>query len=236
MGPPTRGQGTSEGQIQVFWTALVSSVDVGGAPITSYNLQWDEGSGGSSWSNLVGYTSSYPATEYIATTGVVPGAEYAFRVRAYNAHGWGATSTTTTIAASAAPDQMGTPTTTVQDVVNIRVAWVAADANSDPLVAYEILILTSDGTTFATDTTTCDGSTSGPLANNFCDIPMATLRDSPFNLAQGAAIVARIRAQNSIGWGAFSYDTETTSAAILEDVPHQLPAPSRGAATSVSQV
>ena len=113
---------------------------------------------------------------------------------------------------------------------------MAADANSDPLSAYEILILTSDGITFSEETSACDGSASGPLTNNYCDIPMATLRASPFNLAQGAAIVARIRAQNSIGWGAFSYDTETASAAILEDVPHQLPAPSRGAATSVSQV
>ena len=60
-------------------------------------------------------------------------------MRAYNAHGWGAASTTTTIAASAAPDQMAAPTTAVQDVLNIRVAWVAADANSDPLIAYEIL-------------------------------------------------------------------------------------------------
>ena len=236
MSPPTRGAGTSEGQIQVLWTALVSPVDVGGAAVTSYNLQWDEGSAESSWSNLVGFTSSYPATEYIATTGVVPGTEYAFRVRAYNAHGWGAASTTTKIAASAAPDQMAATTTAVRDLVNIRVGWVAADANSDPLAAYEVLILTGDGVTFAEDTTTCDGSSTGPLTNNYCDIPMATLRAPPFNLAQGAAVIARIRAQNSIGWGATSYDTETAGAAVLEDVPHQLPAPSRGAATSVSQV
>jgi hypothetical protein len=131
---------------------------------------------------------------------------------------------------------MAAPTTAVQDVVNIRVGWVAADANSDPLVAYEILILTGDGTTFAEETTTCDGSSNGPLTNKYCDIPMSTLRAPPFNLAQGAAVVARIRAQNSIGWGASSYDTETAGAAVLEDVPHQLPAPSRGLATSVSQV
>lgn len=236
MGPTTRGEGTSEAQIHVLWTALVSDVDMGGAPVTSYNLEWDEASGEASWSHLVGFTSSYTATEYIATTGVVPGEEYAFRVRAYNAHGWGDASTTTTIAASAAPDQMAAPTTAVQDAVNIRVAWGAADANSDPLIAYEILILTSDGVTFAEETSSCDGSTSGPLTSNYCDIPMATLRASPFNLAQGAAIVARIRAENSIGWGPVSYDTETASAALLEDVPHQLPAPLRGAATSVSQV
>lgn len=143
-----------------------------------------------SWADLVGYTSAYALTEYVATTGVVPGAEYAFRVRAYNAHGWGALSTTTAITASAAPDKMDAPTTVIQDETNVRVEWVAADANSDPLDEYEILILASDGVTYAEETTSCVGSDSGPLTNSYCDIPLANLRASPFNLAQGDSVIA----------------------------------------------
>jgi hypothetical protein len=131
---------------------------------------------------------------------------------------------------------MDAPTTTIQDETNVRVTWVAADANSDPLDAYEILILASDGVTYEEETSDCDGSDAGPLTNNYCDIAMANLRASPFNLAQGDTVIARVRAHNSIGWGSSSTDTDTATAAIIEDVPHQLATPTRGEATTVAQV
>jgi hypothetical protein len=68
------------------------------------------------------------------------------------------------------------PTTTIQDQVNVRIAWTAADVNSDALVEYEILIRASDGTTFAEENASCDGSASGPRTDNYCDIPLTTLR------------------------------------------------------------
>jgi hypothetical protein len=182
MSAPERGSGTTEGQIQVLWTALTSDADTGSAAITSYNLQWDSGSSEAAWTDLVGYTSSYTETEYIVTTGVAPGGVYAFRVRAYNAHGWGAVSSSVSVAASEEPDQMDAPTTTKQDDVNVRIGWEAADSNSDPLDAYEIMILTSDGVTYAEESVSCDGSTSDPITNNYCDVPMANLRASPFYL------------------------------------------------------
>jgi hypothetical protein len=84
--------------------ALASSADTGGATITSYNLQWDAGSSQANWSDLVGLTSSYLGSEFVATTNVVAGQAYAVRIRAFNAHGWGAFSPAAVIAASAAPD------------------------------------------------------------------------------------------------------------------------------------
>jgi len=87
------------------------------------------------------------------------------RVSAFNAHGWGAVSPVTYIVASAAPGLMLAPTTAISSAVNVRVAWVAADANSDPLDAYEVLIATKAGT-FVAELTDCDGSTAGPLSNN----------------------------------------------------------------------
>ena len=115
---------------------------------------------------------------------------------------------------------MDAPTTTKENEIYVRIAWSAADSNSDPLDAYEIMILTSDGTTYAQELVSCDGSSSDPIANNYCDVPMASLRAAPFNLAQGDSVIAKIRAHNSIGWGISSYDADSITAAIIEDVPH----------------
>mmetsp|Transcript_33983 Transcript_33983/g.25072 ORF Transcript_33983/g.25072 Transcript_33983/m.25072 type:complete len:122 (-) Transcript_33983:157-522(-) len=63
---------TDESQIEVHWSAPSN----GGSAITSYNLQWDAGTNGASWSNLLGGTVSSLATSYTVVTGVTPGGSY----------------------------------------------------------------------------------------------------------------------------------------------------------------
>ena len=121
-----------------MWTTLTTHEDTGGAPVTSYSLEWDAGSAQATWTSLVGFTYSFLETEYIVTTGVTPGQEYYFRVLAYNAHGWSTPSPVKMIAATAEPDQMETPTTSVQTGGIIRVAWTTANDNSDALTAYDV--------------------------------------------------------------------------------------------------
>lgn len=41
--PPTRGLLTNTAQIQIDWSSLLTSLETGGSPITSYNIQWDAG-------------------------------------------------------------------------------------------------------------------------------------------------------------------------------------------------
>lgn len=41
MSAPVEGAATSMSQIQVSWTALTTTDDIGGTPITSYQLDWD---------------------------------------------------------------------------------------------------------------------------------------------------------------------------------------------------
>jgi hypothetical protein len=167
----------------------VTHSETGGAPVSSYGLEWDAGTGQATWESLAGSTSSYLEAEFIVSTGVSPGATYAVRVSANNAHGWGAASPVTLVAANAAPDSTPAPTTAISGLVNVRVAWVAAYANSEPLDAYEVLLATSSGA-FVAELSSCDGASAGPLSNNFCDIPLLTLRAAPFNLAQGQAVIA----------------------------------------------
>ena len=56
------------------------------------------------WTDLAGLTSDYTAAVYIVSSGVTAGTSYVFRVRAANAHGWGAFSSQVTVAASTYPD------------------------------------------------------------------------------------------------------------------------------------
>jgi hypothetical protein len=41
--------------------------------ILSYNLEWDEGSSGTAWAEVVGESTDYLATTFTVTTGVLAG-------------------------------------------------------------------------------------------------------------------------------------------------------------------
>lgn len=53
MAAPTRGSGTTESQIEVIWLPLTGD-NTGDSPITSYNLQWDAGTNGAQWFDILG--------------------------------------------------------------------------------------------------------------------------------------------------------------------------------------
>jgi hypothetical protein len=59
----------------VDWTALIDP-DNGGSTITSYNLVWDSGSGGVTFTDLIGISPSSTVTTYTVTTGITAGSSY----------------------------------------------------------------------------------------------------------------------------------------------------------------
>lgn len=59
MAVPQRDSATTDSSITVSWTALTTTADIGNSAITSYELQWDAGSSGASFTSLVGGSSSY---------------------------------------------------------------------------------------------------------------------------------------------------------------------------------
>ncbi len=76
------------------------------------------------------------------------------------------------------------PTTSIQALTFVRIAWAAAYANSDPLDVYEVLVETASGT-YEVEPSSCDGNglqRAQILTNNHCDIPLTALRGAPFNL------------------------------------------------------
>ena len=88
MPAPVSGSGTSETSLQVSWTGLSSPQD-GDSAVTSYNLQWDNGTAGLVYYDLVGVAPYTTVLSYTVTTGVVPSQTYRFQVRARNIYGWG---------------------------------------------------------------------------------------------------------------------------------------------------
>jgi hypothetical protein len=125
---------TNQAQIKVDYDPTSTSFDNGGSSVTAYNLQWDAGSGGSSWVDLVGPTPASTALTFTVSTGVVSGTSYIFRVRAANVYGWGDYSTTVTVKAAAQPGKVLSVSTTVDETTGyLKISWLPPQSNGDPI-------------------------------------------------------------------------------------------------------
>lgn len=125
MATPTSGLATLESQIEVDWVAL-AGLDTGGATITSYNLQYDSGTNGITWIDVVGLTPAFTETSTILSSQITPGVTYKFKVRAANIHGFGDFSDVIAIKAAQKPSQMAAPVTSVDQLTGkLLVQWIA---------------------------------------------------------------------------------------------------------------
>lgn len=68
---------------------------------------------------------------------------------------------------------------------------------------FEAMLISKDGTYFELNQL-CDGSLQSSVSFTSCTFGMLQITQSPLFLIQGDLIVAIARANNSIGWGAFS--------------------------------
>ncbi len=158
MAAPSNGPLTDEYRIDVFWTALTTPDD-GDSAITSYNLDYDNGTGGFMWYSLVGLIPDRLGLTYRITTGVVPGRVYRFRVRAKNSFGWGDYSPYTTIKTAVKPYQMLSPVTTIDSVTgNVRISWYKPADGSDDITSYTIEIMYKGQNIGEPSATYCDGT------------------------------------------------------------------------------
>lgn len=215
---PTEGSGTTTSQLVVEWAALTGDA-TGGSAITSYELVIDDGAGGA-FSEVVGLSSDFTALTTTITSSISSGLTYKLKYRAKNIYGWGSYSGEASIVASNAPGTPGTPTTSLESDGSILIDWAAPASNGgESITSYTIEILTSDDSTYSTETTDCDGTSSTIVTNTECTIPMSTFWASPFTLAQGDNIQARIYASNTKGTSSASSVSSTM--AQVEVVPLQ---------------
>lgn len=85
----------------------------------------------------------------------------------------------------------------------VKISWLrpSSDYQSDygsALFGFAVYIKTSTQA-FAQDVINCDGSSAGVIANNYCFVPMATLKAAPFNLLTGDSVVAKVVNYNAVG-------------------------------------
>ena len=199
---PYRGSQTSTNQIQITWDSLSARrlASSGGSPIISYNLQWDSGSNGLNWYDLVGVQPAYLSTSYLVTTGVVQGQSYEFRIRAKNIYGWGEFSDQITIRASTYPQQITSITTSIDSSTGgLRIDWVAPFANGESIDSYKVEIATTAAkTAWARDLVNCPGT--DPTITS-CLIPMLSLQSGDFSYSVNDIVYVRVKAHNIIGDG-----------------------------------
>jgi titin len=212
--------GSTLTSIVVNMPVISGPSDTGGMPILSYSLEMDSGSG---FTALVGAASDSMATSYTAT-GLTTGDTYSFRYSVRNDVGWSANpSPVLTTYAAVIPGQISAPTTTISGL-DVAISWTAPSAGGLPITQYKVYIRSSIST-FELDSASCN------VAVTTCSVPLLTLQASPFDLALGDLVQARIRAVNLVGESVDS--SQNTAGALIETVPSAPPvAPLRNPLTT----
>ena len=202
MAMPTEGLLTNQFQIEVEWLALLLHLEVRGSPITSYNLQWDAGYFGLSWSDLTGNLSDYLQTSYIVSSSIVPSAIYKFRIRAQNKWGYSDWSSITTIKASTWPEVVAMPTTSIDVATgNVVVTWVAPNSRGSQIDQYVIEFQNSANINdWVQILDYCNGSSTTVVVTSQCSIPMSKFLSPVLNYSLGQTIIARVTAHNVKGY------------------------------------
>lgn len=111
---------------------------MGGVQVTSYNLQWDKGTNGVTWYNIIGYSPSSLDLKTTITSEVVGGINYMLKVRAINVHGWAIDfSETVSIKAAQIPSKMTVVTTSIDATTGgIRIEWIKPHDGHQEITQY----------------------------------------------------------------------------------------------------
>ena len=81
----------------------------------------------------------------------------------------------------------------------------------------------------------CNGAQEPILTDRACEIPLTTLRASPFLLEYSDVVYARVMSTNAIA-GSLGYSPVNTGGASIITEPVTMAAPERGASTLPGQV
>jgi hypothetical protein len=161
----------------------ISIAETGGSDITSYNLQTDQGTGSYDnqiFTSLVGEIpdNNLDMTE-LTLSGLSANTAYAFRYRVKNKHGWSDYSDVSTFVTATMPGQVSAPTFQVMAVspTDMTLSWDEPATGGNPITAYNIVFVETDGVTFTEEMIYCDGSTNLVLLTRVCTIPFTTLRE-----------------------------------------------------------
>jgi hypothetical protein len=164
------------------------------------------------WYDLTGDGINFAYTTELTgdfTNEVVAGTQYKMRVRAHNVHGWSTWSLILIIRSTGLPLEPTPPSTLIENGI-IKVSWVDPVANYEAIDSYQILFAQVDYFTLTEITLYCNGGADEDVISDlYCEMPLAILTSSPFNLVAGNEVKAMFASHNANGWGPFSELTET---------------------------
>lgn len=227
--------GTTSSQVAVTMPEIVDgSHAAGAASISSYNLEWNAGSG-TAFSEVVGETTESLVRTVTVSAGIVAGQTYAFRYRVKNVHGWSsAYSPEVQVVAAAKPSAPAAPTTSLVGSM-VTVAWAAPPANGSPILSYVIELQSKDGA-WHLETANCDGAAAAVISATSCTLPQSVLTDSAgnFKLERADLVVARVAAVNAIAVGDAS--PVNSVGAKIQTLPAAPSGLASGAGTSATQI
>ena len=198
---PTAVRGN--GQATVSWTAPSN----GGAPITSYALEYssDSGTSWTSWSTSIATTSA-------TVTGLPNGTAYTFRVSATNSAGTSAFSSASTAVTPATVPGAPTALTVIGGNAQVAASWTPPVSNGGSAITDYLVEYSSDaGTTWSTFTRAASTATSATITG----------------LTNGNNYVVRVSAINATGTGAASATSASALAATIPNAPTAV-TPTRG--------
>ena len=154
---PSRNSGTSVSTLIIDYPTLTGEY-TGGSTILSLHLQWDKGTGGETWTTLIGDNPYSTSVTYTYSSGLIEsGRIYKFRYRAKNVFGWGEFSEQGDILAAAEPGQMDQVTVTSVGT-DVKIAWTPPEENGSAITAYKIVIQTQEPLVYEESLTYCDGT------------------------------------------------------------------------------
>lgn len=212
--PPTVVSGVTYGTtIQIAIAALTGNSYTGGATISSYNIQWDQGT--STWTDLT-YSLVLSAT----VNGLTLGTSYSFRYRAANVIGNGTYSSTLTVKAVSVPSQIATPNAIYTGTNNayVKLSWATPASNGGTIDAYKVITF-DVGNSIEMTNAFCQ---EGVLPTTSCTVPMSSFWSTPFNLTTaGVPLIQEVQAHNEAGWGILS--SQATGGVTVQTVPIKPP-------------
>lgn len=160
---------------------MTNLVRAGGSAITSYSLEWDSGTSGSSYSVLTGDVSNNIVLTYTQQF-LTAGQTYYFRYRVQNIFGFGSYSNVLQAIAAKIPDRPATPTTS-NTGTSVMISWVAPYNGGSAITGYNVQILQVDGITYKENTDYCNARTDLTIiGNTYCVIPVSVLQAAPYSL------------------------------------------------------
>ena len=205
--PPVRDISSSRTSIVLDITAPTGQ-NTGGVPITGYDVYWNGGGTGTTFTLLQQITAN---TITVSTT---ERQTYIFKVAAINEVGTGSNSASYQTVSAIIPSAPDSVTTEIVSS-SVKISWVQSDDGGSSITQFNIYVQDSSGT-YQSVSSYWNGADPTIISQLYCYISLSVLTSSPFSLVQGTTIIVKVEPVNIIGTGT---SNQNTLGALIEVPP-----------------